>query len=126
MKRLVGGLVCIALVGIALSFIGSTSVTAKRAYADKGNGCYVRTGEGPADYVIDPNCEAHDVVKEDDEGNLELYFYQDHGQTSWHPEETYRNTYEDCLNSQTYGQICGIVKETVTPSGEYKSSFKSF
>ena len=125
MKKTVGMLTCVAVLGIALSFIGSTSVTAKRAYAEKGTGCFVRTGEGELDYVVDPNCQAHDVTKEDDEGNLELYFYQDHGQTSWQPIEIYRNTFEQCLDSP-YGQICGTVKETVTPSGEYKSSFKSY
>lgn len=128
MKRLLGGLVCVAVLGIALSFIGSTSVSAKRAVADKGAGCYVPAEEGPDNYVADPNCQAHDVLKLDDDGEVDFYVYQDHGQTSWHPEQTYRSTTEDfCITFRDLGvEVCGVVKETVTPSGEYKSSFKSY
>ena len=127
MKKLLIALVGVAVLGIALSFIGSSTISAKRAYAEKGTGCFVLDPNGIYNgYAVDANCQTHDVTKEDDEGYLELFFYQDHGQTSWHPEETYRSTYEGCVIVQPYGQVCGIIKESVTPSGEYKSSFKSF
>lgn len=126
MKRLLGGLVCVAVLGIALSFIGSRSVSAKPADPNKGTGCLVLDPEAEGGYAYDANCQAHNIIKEDDEGNLEFFFYQDHGQTSWHPEETYRNSFEICYESTRYVEICGIAKETVTPSGEYKSSFKSY
>jgi hypothetical protein len=125
MNKLFAGLLCVALLGITLSFIGSTSVTAKRAIADKGTGCYVKTGEGESDYVVDPNCQAHDVLKMDDDGGIDFYVYQDHGQTSWHPEETYRTTYDASIYVNGI-LVEGVIKETVTPSGEYKSSFKSY
>ena len=125
MKRFACSIVFVALIGLTLSFIGSSSVSAKPAEADKGTGCYVRTGEGENDYAYDESCKAFGVLKLDEEGDVEFYVYQDHGQTSWHPERTYRSTFEQCLNFGSLGIVCGTVKETITPSGEYKSSFKS-
>ena len=125
MNRIVLSVVCFAVLGIATSFIGSSSVSAARADPSKGTGCFVRLSEDPNDYVLDGTCAAHDVLKLDDDGSLDFYVYQDHGQTSWHPETTFRDTYEQCLNFGSIGIVCGIVKETITPSGEYKSSFKS-
>jgi hypothetical protein len=113
-----------AALGVLVMFFGTDSVSAKRAEAGKGEGCYVRTGTGDDDYAVDAACEAPDVLKMEDENTVDFYVYQDHGKTSWHPEEIYRATYEQCLNF-SFGTVCGTVKETVTPSGEYKSSFKS-
>jgi hypothetical protein len=126
MKRFACSIVFIALIGLVLSFIGSSSVSAKPAETGKGLGCYVRTtDEGDDDYVRDATCKVFEVLKLDEDGDVEFWFYQDHGQTSWHPERTYRSTFEQCLNFGSLGIVCGTVKETITPSGEYKSSFKS-
>ena len=113
-----------AAFGVVILFVGANSVDAKRAEASKGEGCYVKTGPGENDYALDPTCDAHDVTKMEDANTPDFYVYQDRGQTSWHPDVVYRNTYEQCL-SFSFGTVCGTVKETVTPSGEYKSSFKS-
>ena len=114
---------------IAISFIGVIPVSATRAVADKGTGCYVRVGPGEGDYVLDNACEAHDVIKFDDDGSIELYNYQDHGQLpegGWRPDRTFRSTYDQCLSiTPAHILVCGTIKETVTPSGEYKSSFLS-
>jgi hypothetical protein len=125
MNRFALGVVCFAVLAIAFCFVGSGSVSATRADPSKGTGCYVRVGEDPNDYVFDATCSAHDVLKLDDDGTLDFYVYQDHAQTSWHPETAYRSTFEACFNFD-FGVVCGTAKETVTPSGEYKSSFKSY
>ena len=83
-----------------------------------------RAAEGNVHQDDDGPGDAHDVLKMEDATTLDLYVYQDRGQTTWHREETYRSTYVQCLNF-SFGEVCGTVKETVTPSGEYKSSFKS-
>ena len=125
MKKIVGGVVCVVLIGLAVSFIGSNSVAAKPAESEKGAGCYVPASDGVSPYVFDATCDAHAVVKYDDDGGLEFYFYEDHGQTAWHPKTAVRDTYSQCLNfGPQLGIVCGTVKESVTPSGEYKSSFK--
>ena len=113
--------------GIISCFIGVNSVSATRAITDRGTGCYVRVGTGPGDYVYDAACTAQDVTKLDNEGNVEFYSYQDHGQLpegSWRPSKGYRNTFEVCY-AFSFGVVCGTATETITPSGEYKSSFKS-
>jgi|SRR5687768_1777910 len=118
----------LVVLGIIFSFIGVNSVSATRAVTDKGTGCFVRVGTGDNDYVLDNTCTAHDVRKLDDEGNLDFYVYQDHGQLpegSWRPSRVYRNSFEMCFTA-SFGVFCGIAKESVTPSGEYKSSFKSY
>jgi len=117
-------MVVFAALGVVTLFIGANSVDAKRAEASKGEGCYVKSGAGENDYAVDPTCDAHDVLKMEDANTLDFYVYQDSGQTAWHPDVTYRATYEQCLNF-SFGPVCGTVKELVTPSGEYKSSFKS-
>jgi hypothetical protein len=121
----VGNLV---ILGIIFSFIGVNSVSATRAVTDSGTGCYVRVGTGEDDYDFDATCTAHDAIKFDDEGNFEFYVYQDHGQLpegSWRPSQPYHSTFEQCFNA-SFGVICGTATETVTPSGEYKSSFNSY
>src|SRR5687767_7958641 len=120
----VGNLV---ILGIIFSFIGASSVSATRAVADKGTGCFVLVDPEGEDYVFDDTCTAHDAIKFDDEGNVEFYVYQDHGQLpegSWRPSRAFRSTYEQCFN-YSFGVVCGTVMETVSPSGEYKSSFRS-
>jgi len=125
MKRLIGGLVFVALVGIALSFVGSTSVSAMRANTDKGKGCFVRVSEEIFDNVEDPECTYHEVMKLDDDGNVEFYFYQDHGQTPWRPQKTFRETYFMCTVFEDGLELCGYNTEIITPNGEYKSTFKT-
>ena len=125
MKRLIGGLVFVALVGIALSFVGSTSVSAMRANTDKGKGCFVRVSEEIFDNVEDPECTYHEVMKLDDDGNVEFYFYQDHGQTPWRPQKTLRETYFICTVFEDGLELCGYNTEIITPNGEYKSTFKT-
>ena len=118
----------LVVLGIIFSFIGVISVSAKRAVTDSGTGCYVRVGVEENDYVLDTTCSAHDVLKLDDEGNLEFYVYQDHGhlpEGGWRPSVTFSSTFEVCYQ-YSFGIVCGTVKESVTPSGEYKSSFKSY
>lgn len=113
------------VVVIALSFTGVNSVSATRAVTDKGTGCFVREGLGNADYVFDSACKAHSVLKMDEDGEFDFFVYQDHGQSSWRPSHPYRDTFEACYNF-SFGTVCGLVKESVSPSGEYKSSFKSY
>ncbi len=131
MKKIILRMKGLVALGISLSFIsfiGPNSVSGAPAEPSKGAGCYVRTGLNANDYAFDPTCAAHDVLKLDDDGELDFYVYQDHGQLpegSWRPSTTFRNTFEMCLNLGSIGIVCGIAKETVTPSGEYKSSFKS-
>ena len=118
----------LAVLGIIYSFIGVTPASATPAGTDKGTGCYVRVGTGDDDYAFDTTCSAHDVIKFDDEGNFEFYAYQDRGQLpegSWRPSQTFHSTFEQCFNA-SFGVVCGIATETVTPSGEYKSSFNSY
>jgi hypothetical protein len=115
------------LLGITFSFIGVNSVSATRAVTDKGTGCYIRVGPEENDYVFDSACTAHDALKFDDEGNFEFYAYQDHGQLpedSWRPSRAFRSTFDQCLHF-SFGVVCGTVTETVSPGGEYKSSFRS-
>jgi hypothetical protein len=127
MKKAISVFAVMVVLGITFSFIGATSVSATRAVTHKGNGCYVRVGTGGSDYLEDVSCTATDILKMDDDGNFEFYVYQDHGQLpegGWRPTQAYRNTFEQCFQF-SFGVVCGTVKETVTPSGEYKSSFKS-
>ena len=128
MKKVSSTIKTLVVLGIIFSFIGVTSVSATRAVPDKGTGCFVRVGTGDNDYVFDTTCTAHDALKFDDEGNFEFYVYQDHGQLpegSWRPSQAFRSTFEQCFNT-SFGVICGIATETVSPSGEYKSSFNSY
>ena len=127
MKLVSSTIKTLVVLGVTLSFIGVNSVSATRAITDRGTGCYVRVGTGPGDYVYDAACTAHDVTKLDNEGNFEFYSYQDQGQLpegSWRPSKAYRNTFEVCY-AFSFGVVCGTAQETVSPSGEYKSSFKS-
>ena len=125
MRKVKFAIRALVIIGIALSFVGVNSVSATRAITGKGDGCYVRVGEGDDDYVFDATCSANDVLKMDDDEVFDFYVYQDHGQSSWHPSQPYRNSFETCFNF-SFGIVCGIVKESVSPSGEYKSSFKSY
>ena len=118
----------LVVLGIVFSFIGVNSVSAARAYTDRGTGCFVRIGTGENDYAFTNACAAHDVIKFNDEGEFEFYLYQDQGQLpegSWRPSQAYRSTFEQCFEF-SFGIKCGIVNELVTPSGEYKSSFNSY
>jgi hypothetical protein len=127
MKKVSSMIKGLVVLGITLSFIGVNSVSATRAITDRGTGCYVRVGTGDNDYAYDATCTAHDVIKFDNKGNFQFYEYQDHGELpegSWIPTKTYRNTFEVCYNLG-FAVVCGTATETVTPSGEYKSSFKS-
>ena len=115
----------LVVIGIAFSFIGVNSVSATRAVTNGTTGCYVRVGDGEDDYALDSTCTAHSVLKMDDDGEFDFFVYQDHGQSTWHPSTPYRNTFEACYEF-SFGIVCGIAKESVSPSGEYKSSFKSY
>ena len=120
-------LTMLVVVAIAVLFVGVSPVSATRAVTDRGTGCYVRVGTGDDDYVFDSACKGSDVLKFDDEENFEFYVYEDHGQLpegTWRPSRVYHSTYEACYLF-SFGVICGTVKESVTPSGEYKSSFKA-
>ena len=128
MKKVSSAVRNLMILGIIFSFIGVNSVSATRAVTDSGTGCFVRVGTGDDDYVFDATCAAHDALKLDDEGDIEFYVYQDHGQLpegSWRPSQAFRSSFEQCLNT-SFGVVCGIATETVTPSGEYKSSFNSY
>ena len=129
MKKVSLTIKSLVVLGIIFSFAGVNSVSAARAVADKGTGCFVRVGTGDNDYIVDQACTAHDVLRLDSEGNIELYNYQDHGQLpegSWRPSQPYRSTFEQCFTFTNLGTVCGTVTELITPSGEYKSSFNSF
>jgi hypothetical protein len=128
MKKVSSTIRNLIILGIILSFTGVNSVSATPAVTDSGIGCSVRVGTGDDNYVFDATCTAHDALKFDDEGNFEFYVYQDHGQLpegSWRPTQAFRSTFEQCFNTR-FGVVCGIATETVTPSGEYKSSFNSY
>ena len=126
MKKVVGSIVFIALLGLAVSLVGSYSVSANPAEPERGLGCYVRTSEA-GDYDFDENCEAHSLFKYDEDGQAILYTYQDHGQTSWHPETAFRDSYEVCFNfGPPTGVKCGTTTEVITPNGQYKSSFRLY
>jgi hypothetical protein len=128
MKKISLTIVSLLVLGVVFSFTGANSVSAARATADKGTGCFVRIGTGENDYVFTDNCAAHDVIKFDDAGNFQFYAYQDQGQLpegSWRPEQAYRSSFEQCFEF-SFGIKCGTVTEIVTPGGEYKSSFKSY
>lgn len=128
MKKISLTIINLVILGIGFSFPAANSVSAARATADKGTGCYVRVGTGENDYVFTNDCAAHDVIKFDNEGNFEFYVYQDQGQLpagSWRPSQAYRSTFEMCIQF-SFGTKCGTVTELVAPSGEYKSSFKSY
>jgi hypothetical protein len=128
MKRVYFTLKGLLVLGIMLCFIGVDSVSATRAITQRDTGCYVRVGTGDSDYEFDSACTYQAVLKMDDDGEFDFYVYQDHGQLpegSWRPEQPYRNSFEACYNF-SFGPVCGIVKESVSPSGQYKSSFKSY
>ena len=127
MKKLSLTIKGLVVLGVIFSVIGVDSASATRSLTQKGTGCFIRVGTGDDDYAFDGACTAHDVLKIDDDGNLEFYVYQDHGQLpegSWRPSQPYRETFEQCLQFD-FGIVCGTVRESVSPSGEYKSSFKS-
>jgi len=126
MKKVSSMIKGLVVLGITLSFIGVNSVSATRAITEKGTGCYVRVTEA-GDYAYDATCAAHDVTKLKNDGSLDFYSYQDHGELpegTWRPSKAYRNTFEICYRF-SFGIVCGTATETITPSGEYKSSFKS-
>jgi hypothetical protein len=123
MKKVVGSIVFIALLGLAVSFVGSHLVSAAPAEAESFLGCYVRISEA-GDYVYDEECKAHQVFKTDADGQVVINTYQDYAQTSWHPETAFRDSYEACFNfGPPSGVKCGTINELITPSGQYKSSF---
>jgi hypothetical protein len=125
MKKMLVSLVCFAILAMAYSFIGTSSVSAAPASPEKGTLCYV-SGDG-LNYYEDESCSAHSVFKFDNEGNFQFWEYQDHGQLpeEARPSQPYRNTFEQCFDF-SFGEVCGTVQETATPSGEYKSSFHSY
>jgi hypothetical protein len=122
MKKILISAICCAVLGIAFSLMSATSVSALPAETFWGDTCFVRTGPGDTDYE-ELNCRAHYVIKPNDEGFVEFFNYQDHGQLpadGWRPSQVMRNSYEVCYFNQT---VCGIAIEVITPSGEYKSWF---
>ena len=128
MKRVCFTVMTLVVFGITVSFIGADSASATRAAHDRDTGCFVRVGTGDNDYAFDGACTVQATLKMDDDGTFDFYVYQDHGQLpegSWRPAQTFRDTFELCFNF-SFGPVCGIAKETITPSGEYKSSFKSY
>jgi hypothetical protein len=125
MKKVSLTIITLVVLAVVVSFTGVSSVSATRAVTAHGTGCFIRVGPGDGDYALDETCTAQSVLKMDDDGGFDFYVYQDHGQTSWHPSQPYRDTFEQCLEF-SFGIVCGTVKESVSPSGEYKSSFKSY
>ena len=125
MKNIVHKIVCVAMIAATFSFIGVTSTSALPADVERGDGCFVGWGEN--EYFFDETCQAQAVTKIDNEGNLQFYTYQDHGQLPADyplPTQVVRNTFEACGNfGGSIGIKCGIIDELVTPTGEYKSSW---
>jgi hypothetical protein len=116
---------------LSVAFAGASvlaaagSVAASPASTGKGTGCYVVDANDA--YYLDASCQTHDVTKFDADGNLSFYSYQDAGQLpagAALPSRAINKTYEQCFNF-TIGVVCGTIDETITPSGAYKSSFKS-
>lgn len=114
------------VLGMILSVLGVVTIFAIPAMTEKGKGCSVRNGPAPGNYVVDEACTFHQVLKLDDEGNIEFFHYQDKGQvqSAWRPDRALRIESNLCYDIDQ-GEVCGRVTETITPSGEYKSSFKT-
>ena len=109
----------------SLVLTGASSVSATPASPDKGTGCYV--GDANGNYYLDSSCQAHAVTKFNADGTLAFYSYQDAGQLpagAALPSSAINTTSDVCYNF-SFGVTCGTVHETITPSGAYKSSFKS-
>ena len=70
MKKILISVVCLAILGITFSLMGTSSVSDAPASADKGTGCYV-TGDG-LNYYPDENCSTFSTLKFDDEGNFQF------------------------------------------------------
>jgi hypothetical protein len=108
---------------IALTGTVSTDVTAKAlndVQVISGTACYVRDADN--NYYADPNCKWNVVITYDAGGNLIKYKYQDHGTLpdgAARPSQAIHESYFAILNPIGGG----TVTETITPGGEYKSSF---
>lgn len=89
----------VALAG-AFVLIGASSLSATPGSLGNGSGCCV--GDANGTYTFDASCQAHDVLKVNDDGTLAFYFYQDAGQLpagAALPTRTIHNSFEQCFNS---------------------------
>src|SRR5690348_14142631 len=107
MKKVLIGLVCCAVLGIAFSFMGVSSVSAAPADPQKGTGCFA-SGDG-ANYFFDSNCSSHYDFKFNDDGSLQFFIYQDQTQLPAEvarPARGLHSSFEQCYNF-SFGQVCG-------------------
>ena len=115
---------------IALTGAVSNDVTAKAlndVQVSSGTGCIVTDAYGGHHY--DPNCNWHDVSTYDEGGNLIKYKYQDQGTLPEGAPRPARAIHQTSINNYDNGDgqyFEGRVTETITPSGEYKSSFLAY
>ena len=115
----------VALAG-AFVLTAASSLSAAPASPDKGTACYV--GDANGFYYLDTSCQTHAVTKLNDDGSLAFYSYQDAGQLppgAALPTQAITNTYDNVCYNFAFGLTCGTITEIITPSGQYKSSFKS-
>jgi hypothetical protein len=111
---------------LALTGAVSNDVTAKAlndVQVERGTGCFVRDALGK--YYEDPNCNWHVVITYDEGGNLIKYKYQDQGTLPADVVRPSQAIHESDFKTYDFGSlyIGGTVTETITPGGEYKSSF---
>jgi len=107
---------------VALTGAVSNVVTAKalnHVEVERGTGCYVR--DAADNYTWDPSCNRQAVITYDDGGNLIKYKYQDQGELpegAALPPRAIHESYFAIIK----GLGNTLITETITPSGEYKSS----
>lgn len=115
------------VMAIALTGTVSNTVTAKSlndVQVQSGTICVVVDANG--DYYLDTSCNSHSVTTRDENGNLIGFKYQDHGTlpaNAVRPSKAIHQSYPLALNFGGGLIIEGLVIETITPSGQYKSSF---
>ncbi len=120
-KALFVALASCVLAGAALFAAGIASAKpppANAARTDSGEGCLVSADF--VNYELDSTCDWHIVRRRDRSGARVLLNYQDHGQLQ--PGQTApAHAVNTSFSLPLFGLTCHGT-ETVTPSGEYRSS----
>lgn len=122
-KALSVALASCALAGVALVATDIASAKpppANAATTDSGTGCLVSADF--VNYELDSNCDWHIVRRRDRSGTRVLLNYRDHGQLQ--PGQTApASAGNNSMSFPAFGLTCHGT-ETVTPSGEYRSSLE--
>ena len=122
-KALSVALASCVLAGVAVlaaSVASAKPPPANAATTDSGSGCLVSADF--VNYELDSNCDWHIVRRRDRNGVRVLLNYRDHGQLQ--PGQTApANAATNSMAFPAFGLTCHGT-ETVTPSGEYRSSLE--